>query len=327
MNKSIKIFLKWFVGPLLAIWLFYSLYRQVKDQPDLETAIALIRAAPFGEQAWKFWIVLVMVFINWGLEARKWQLLMRSIQPMSFLTAFKSVLCGVTMSLNTPNRIGEYAGRVLFVKEGHRLQAVSLSVAGGIAQLIITMIMGCAGLAYLLFSKEHNSALMGISAFWLQLFLYGSIFATVLFLFFFFRMGWLIRLLEKLPYSDRFAKYIHVLETFDAKILLRLLFLSFLRYVVFVLQYIFMLQVMQVEQNYWPGFWLTSVMFWIMAIIPSFAIAELGIRGTVAKTLFAYSLNTIGILAVTFHIWFVNLFVPALTGSLLILGLKLKKEK
>ena len=88
-----------------------------------------------------------------------------------------------------------------------------------------------------------------------------------------------------------------------------------------------MLQVMQVEQNYWPGFWLTSVMFWIMAIIPSFAIAELGIRGTVAKTLFAYSLNTIGILAVTFHIWFVNLFVPALTGSLLILGIKLKKEK
>jgi len=69
------------------------------------------------------------------------------------------------------------------------------------------------------------------------------------------------------------------------------------------------------------------VMFWILAIIPSFAIAELGIRGTVAKTLFYYSKNTIGILTVTSGIWFINLFIPAFIGSLLILGIKIKKEK
>jgi hypothetical protein len=112
----------------------------------------------------------------------------------------------------------------------------------------------------------------------------------------------------------------------DAKFLLRLLFLSFLRYLVFVLQYIFMLQIMQVDQDYWQSFWLITVMFWVLAIIPSFAIAELGIRGTVAKTLFAFSKNVIGILAVTFSIWFINLFIPALIGSLLILGFKTKKE-
>ena len=149
---------------------------------------------------------------------------------------------------------------------------------------------------------------------------------TILILVFFFRLNWLIRLLEKMPYSYRFVKYISVLETFDAKILLRLLSLSFFRYIVFVLQYIFMLQLMLVEPQYWPGFWLVSVMFWILAIIPSFAIAELGIRGTVAITLFAYSLNTAGILAVTFSIWFINLFIPALIGSLLIWGIKIKKE-
>ena len=73
-------------------------------------------------------------------------------------------------------------------------------------------------------------------------------------------------------------------------------------------------------------FWLVAVMFWILAIIPSFAIADLGIRGTVARTLFSHSANTIGILAVTFGIWFVNLFIPALIGSLLILGIKIKKD-
>jgi len=327
LNKSIKIFLKWFVGPLLALWLFYSLYRQVTQQPGLPAAWNMIRSAPFGESAWKFWLTVLLVFVNWGIEARKWQLLMGTVQQMGFFTAFKSVLCGVTLSLNTPNRMGEYAGRVLFVQEGHRLQAVSLSIAGSMAQLIITMVMGCMGLLYMLWGLKTGDTAMGLSRFWLMVFIAGSGFGTLVFLLFFFRLGWLVKLLERLPYSQRFSKYISVLENFDAKILLRLLSLSFFRYIVFVLQYIFMLQLMQVEQNYWPGFWLVSVLFWVMAIIPSFAVAELGIRGTVANTLFAYSGNTIGVLAVTFGIWFANLFVPALTGSLLIFGIKIKKEK
>ena len=329
MNKSIKIFLKWFIGPLLAAWLFYSLYQQVKNQPDIDTSIALIKAMPFGKDAWKFWLVIILVFVNWGMEARKWQLLMKPIQSLSFITAFKSVLCGVTLSLNTPNRMGEYGGRILFVKEGNRIKAISVSIAGGMAQLIITMLMGCLGLTYMLFTMDVSDSLMGISVFWLRIFLYGSIFVTVVFIFFFFRLSWLIRLIENLPYAERFSKYINVLETFDAKILLRLLSLSLFRYIVFVLQYIFMLQLLHVENNFWPGFWLVSVMFWILAIIPSFAIAELGIRGTIAKTLFSYgnNINTIGILTVTFGIWFINLFIPALIGSLLILGIKIKKEK
>jgi hypothetical protein len=327
LNKSIKILLKWIIGPLLAVWLFYSLYQQVKAQPDMDTSVALIKALPFGVDAWKFWLVILFVFVNWGLEARKWQLLMKVLQPISFITAFKAVLCGVTFSLNTPNRMGEYGGRILFVDEGKRIKAITLSIAGGMAQLIITMLMGCAGLAYLLLRTGDAVTSMGISVFWLRIFLYGSILGTVIFIFFFFRLSWLVRLLEKLPYSGRFLKYINVLETFDAKILLRLLSISFFRYIVFVLQYIFMLQLLQVEQNMWAGFCIITVMFWILAIIPSFAIADLGIRGTVAKTLFSYSSNTLGILTAVFGIWFVNLFIPALIGSLLILGIKIKKEK
>jgi hypothetical protein len=223
--------------------------------------------------------------------------------------------------------MGEFAGRILFVDEGKRIKAITLSVAGSMAQLIITMLMGCFGLFYLVSNSMNSEMATGIPDVWVHIFLYSSILTAMIFIFFFFRFGWLIQLLKKLPYADRFLKYINVLETFDAKILLRLLSISFLRYAVFVLQYIFMLQLLQVEQNAWISCWITTVMFWILAIIPSFAIAELGIRGTVAKTLFAYSSNTIGILTATFGIWFVNLFIPALIGSLLILGIKIKKEK
>jgi hypothetical protein len=311
----------------LAAWLFYSLYQQLKAQPDLDKVLALMKTIPFGASAWKFWAVLAMVFVNWGLEARKWQMLISTIQPMGFFKAYRSVLCGVTMSLNIPNRMGEYAGRVLFVSKGNRGISVTLSIAGSMAQLIITMLMGTCGLAILYFAGTQTALPEGASFFWLSIILYGSILATILLLLFFFRLGAMTKLLEKLPGARRFIRYILVLKTFDAKILLRLLGLSLVRYLVFVLQYIFMLQLLQVEQNYWQSFWLVSVQFLILAVIPSIAIAELGIRGTVAKTLFAYSSNLMGILAVTFGVWFINLFIPAFIGSLLILGIKIKKDK
>ena len=291
------------------------------------TAWAMIKTVPFGAMAWKFWLVIGMVIINWGIEARKWQLLLRTVQPMGFAKAFKSVLCGVTMSVNIPNRMGEYAGRVLFIDEGKRLTAVSLSIAGGISQLIITVMAGCFGILFMLFSKEAIVLDMGLSFLWLKVFLYASIFIAVVLLLFFFRMGSLVRLAGRLPYGKRIEQYVRVLESFDAKILLRLLSLSLCRYLVFILQYIFMLELMQVERNYWQSFWLVTVLFWLLSIIPSFAIAELGIRGTIAKILFGYSKNLVGILAVTFTIWFINLFIPALIGSFLILGIKLKKDK
>ena len=116
LNKNIKIIFKYVLAPLLGIWLFYSLYKQIRDQTNLHQSILLMKEAPFGKMAWKFWAVIVMVFINWGLEARKWQVLLEPIQKMSFIRAFKSVLGGLALSLNTPNRMGEYGGRILYVK-------------------------------------------------------------------------------------------------------------------------------------------------------------------------------------------------------------------
>lgn len=328
LNKSIKIIINWVIGPVLAVWLFYSLYQQVKGQEGLADAWLIIKAMPFGAQAWKFWLVFLLVFVNWGIESKKWQLLIQLLQPMRFSTAVKAVLSGVTFSLNTPNRIGEYGGRMLYVEEGKRIQSVSLSIAGSISQLIITVVMGCGGLLYLLLQMNESSVIMGLNAFWLRMALYLSSGTAIMLLLFFFKLGWLIRLIDKLPYAEKFAKYINVLERFEAKLLLRLLFLSLLRYVVFVLQYIFMLQLTTVDVGWWQSFWLVSVLFLVLAIVPSFAIADLGIRGKFGVALLnLYSTNVVGIIAATFGIWFINLFIPAIIGSLLILGKKIIKEK
>jgi len=328
-TKNIKIIFKYIIAPLLGAWLFYSLYKQINEQPNLQQSIDLIKEAPFGSQAWKFWIVIALVFINWGFEAKKWQVLLKTIQHLSFFTAYKSVLSGVTLSLNTPNRIGEYGGRILYVQEGSRIKAISLSIAGSISQLIITLIIGCGGLIHLIFFRDNNQeSIMGLSVFWLRTLLLLSSGASMITILFYFRLPWLIKLVEKIPAVAKYVQYISVLEGFTPKLLLRLLLLSFLRYLVFVIQYILLLQVLQVEVSWQQGFWLITVLYLVMAILPSFAIADLGIRGKFSVELLGlYSANTIGIIGTTFGIWFINLFIPAIAGSILILGTKIFKER
>lgn len=327
-RKNIKIIFKYIIAPLLGAWLFYSLYKQIKGQPDLQQSIDLIKEAPFGKQAWKFWFVIALVFVNWGFEAKKWQVLLRTLQPVSFFTAYKSVLSGVTLSINTPNRIGEYGGRILYVQEGKRIKAISLSIAGSISQLIITLVMGCCGLIYIIFYQgDSHTLVMGLPAFWLKTLLFLSACATAIIVLFYFRLSWLIKLIEKIPAAEKYVQYISVLDSFNAKLLLRLLFLSFLRYIVFVIQYILLLQVLDVSILWINGFWIISILFLVLAIVPSFAIADLGIRGKFSTELLSfYSTNTVGIIGTTFGIWFINLFIPALAGSLLILGIKFFKD-
>ena len=155
-TKNIKIIFKYIIAPLLGAWLFYSLYKQINEQPNLQQSIDLVKEAPFWSQSWKFWIVIALVFINWGFEAKKWQVLLKTIQRITLFTAYKSVLSGVTLSLNTPNRIGEYGGRILYVQEGSSIKAISLSIAGSISQLIITLIIGCGGLIHLIFFRNNH---------------------------------------------------------------------------------------------------------------------------------------------------------------------------
>ena len=328
-NRKLKIIIRYVVGPLLGAWLFYSLYQQIRGQPHLRDSLVLMKDAPFGKSSWKFWLVILLALVNWGIEARKWQVLLKPLQSIRFLRAYRSVLSGLALSLNTPNRMGEYGGRILYVKEGSRLKAISLSIAGSISQLIVTLALGCGGLVYLIyFSNLQTEYVMGLSLYWIKFLLLVSSIITGFLILFFFRLSWLIKLLEKIPYSSRFTQYLNVLEQFTAKILLRLLSLSFFRYLVFVLQYILLLQLLHVEIFWFDCFWIISILFLVLAIVPSFAIADLGIRGKFSTALLSlYSANIVGILGTTFGIWCINLFIPAFAGSILILGIKFFKEK
>jgi hypothetical protein len=314
LNKSIKIFLNYFLGPVIFIWLTISIFRQIRQQPDLEQNLALVRDAAVGNMAWKFWAVFVLMLLNWGIEARKWQVLLLPLEKLSLGRSFKAILSGVAFAMNTPNRIGEYAGRVLYVSEGKRIRAVSLTIAGSFSQLIITLFFGVIGIWILRDLFLHNEYISSFSI-WLKFLEAILVFITVICFMIYFRIGWIV-------------KHISVLEDLSVRILLRVLSLSIGRYVVFIIQYNLLLQVMNVEVGWWEGFWLVSVLFLWLAIWPTIALLELGLRWEYSILLFSMvSNNTVGIYAVATGIWFINLVLPALAGSLFMLGFRIFKVR
>lgn len=328
-NKNIKLLFKFFLVPFLAGWLFYSLYRQILNQPHLHESWELIKAVPTARDAWKFWLAVILVFFNWGTESMKWRLLLKPLETITFSRAFKSVLSGVTLSVNTPNRIGEYGGRLLYVSEGNRLKSIPLSIAGSISQLIITLFSGSIALCYtLFFVLPPNDGLSVISRKWLIILTIVSAVTTIVLSALFIKISWLIRFIQRIPGGKKLAPYIDTVGQFPIKILLSLILLSLFRYIIFILQYQLLLQALNVGIGWTPGMLMTALLFLLLAIIPSFAIADLGIRGALSVALFGiYSTNLLGIAGAAFGIWVLNLFIPALAGSIMILSIKFFKEK
>jgi MFS family permease len=264
--------------------------------------------------------------VNWSLEALKWKLSVSNVQPITFFRSLKAIFSGLSFSITTPNRMGEYFGRMLYMDDGKRLKIISLTILGSLSQLIITILFGLSGLLILQVDIDK----LNLPS-WLQwvknIGIIGGAIGFVFLTVFYFRIGWLVRWIDKIPAIKKYIWLINELEKADTTLLMRLLSISMLRYLVFTTQYFLLFRFFGVDVNWWQGFWAIAIVFFIMAIIPSIELFEVAGKTFVTQEIFAiFTVNNLAIGFVTTTIWFINLFVPAAIGSLLILGIKFFKK-
>ena len=325
LNKSIKIFFNYFLGPLLFAWLLFSIYRQVAAQPQLAQSWQHIRQSLTSYKIMALVAVLVLMLANWSVEAIKWKLSVSAIHPVSFGQSFKAILSGVSFSVTLPNRIGEYAGRLMFLPEGKRLKAIANTIAGSISQLLITLISGFVGLAVL---KPDLASADWFDIRWYNFLFYAVLAVTLVLTVLYFGMAHISRWLEQKAQNSRYRYLIQSLKTFNVQLLLLLLLLSLLRYVIFVAQYFLLFALFEVHASAGVVWSVMSVVFLILAVVPTIALVEIGLRGKISLQLMAlFTANGLGVVLTSVSIWFINLIVPALAGSVLILSIKVFKRK
>jgi len=328
-HKQFKVILNYIIGPLLFIILAIVIYTKIKEQQDLSEKLQTVKGIFIKQNTLQLFFLFLLLCANWGLESRKWQLLMRPIECVSFLTSVKAILSGLALSLFLPNGFGEYPARALYMKEGNRLRSVALNIAGSMAQLIITLIAGIISLIYLRnYSWQAKPQMQGLSMLWLNGIISMIISGTVLLILIYFRLSWLTKLFEKIPFVYKYRHFIQSLETFHWKELTRILYLSFLRFIVFVVQYIIVLQLLHVKIDLADAVCTTCVLFLVLAVLPTIPFADVGIRSEAGTQLFGLlTPDVFGIVATTSLIWFINLIIPSIAGSLFLLNVKIFRKR
>jgi len=324
MNKNIKIFINYFLGPLLFAWLTYSIYRQIVKQPQLEESWFSIRRSFQSYKITYLVLALILIVVNWGLETWKWMISVRTFYPVKFLQAFKAVLSGVSFSVTMPNRVGEYLGRIMYLPEGNRLKTISVTLVGSFAQLLITIIIGTLGLIILKPSLLLQFPQLKI---WYQFIVYGMIILVAVMLLIYFNVAGTVNLFNRWIRNQKYVYLVEALRKFHTALLIQMLVLSFLRYLIFVIQYILIFHLFEVNVAADTIATVMSVVFLAMAVIPSIALVEVWLRGEISiKLMGLFSLNTLGIGFTSVTVWFINLILPAIAGSLLLLSLRVFKN-
>lgn len=314
--KSISLFLKAAIA-LASLWYIYS---KAFQQNDL--------AALFSFDASRsYFLALCVVFMlfNWSLEALKWQMLVSRIEQTRFLKALQGVLCGLTVSIFTPNRAGEFAGRIFLLQKANRVEAALLTFAGNAAQLFITFLMPVLG--FIVWHLSNTGFFSGVEIlaadesdyYTSEGILSGTFLVSLLTFIFTVSAGALLML-----FRDKFRnRYVQTVKSISSREWWRLLLLAFSRYVIFFFQFYFLLLLFEVDVTLKNAFIMIPLVFFVITAVPTFALTEIGVRGTAALVFFSMiSANSDGILSAALLLWFVNLALPALAGLYFVFELR-----
>ena len=267
-------------------------------------------------------IVLFLMFLNWFLEALKWRYMISKIEKVSIYTSLKAVFAGITVSSFTPNRVGEYGGRVFYLEKADRLKGVIITFIGSMSQLLITILFG--SISFIILSEllfESKVLFSAISKFKLLVFLLLFLFNVFIF-YFFYNVHSFISFFNLNKYINRFKQYIQTFTIYNSSELTNILLFSFSRYIVFSIQFLILLNVFEIDSSTFHSMLSVMLIFLFVSIIPTIVVAEIGVRGSVAIYVFSlFTINSIGVFSSTLLLWIINLVIPSLIGIYFVFNL------
>lgn len=242
----------------------------------------------------------ITAFLNWFFEVLKWKNILKPLS-IGFGKAWASILQGLAVGFITPNRVGEFAGRVKVFSKELRWKVAARSWQSSIHQALITWSATWVALGYL-----FNHLILGLGV-------------TVIFNFV------IITLLNRTD-GVFLKKVLHWLKKDDQNtnwfkqpfIHWSTYGCSLLRYFLFLGQYAFVLLTLGIQLDIELIVALVALQFTLMHFVPNIGLAELGVREVIAVILFNWVSDSTGIVALgTFLVWIFNLFIPTLIGVLM----------
>ncbi|MGV3546660.1 MAG: hypothetical protein ACO1N4_06330 [Pedobacter sp.] len=318
MTSSYKKILATFIKVAVVAFAFWFIYNKLTKHNDLKEFVKLLDAISNQQ----IWMVLGSVFLlmlfNWGLEAVKWKQLIARVEQISLWRAVESVFCGLTWAVFTPNRLGEYGGRVFFLSPKRRIIGVVAMTVGNIGQLVLTNVFGAIAVCvfvhrFIPLEPIIFAAVCGVAA----------VFA-LFFLIFYFNIRWLNGLLLSIRFTRKYKKFYSVLARYRKRELLQILLFCLARYAVFTTQYIIMFLWLIPNLSVADIMMLVPILFFVQSTLPSLDLLDIGIRSVTALFFFKYvTTQNTAVVACIASIWLINIIIPAILGSYFVFKLNI----
>jgi uncharacterized membrane protein YbhN (UPF0104 family) len=316
-RKTANQLLRLTIMSLTLVFLYHQLFRKTGTEQWLDMIEPLLKPGPASTY---FIMALALLPFNILLETVKWQLIINPLEKVPLTSALAAVLAGVSVSMFLPNRVGDYLGRIFVLSKANPAKAVLLTLIGSLSHWLIIGVAGAAALLFLLPDLQFLHYLPPSLAFWTALSI--SIIVIGLGTTLYFNLRLLRRVFSgRNDWMHHIEKLLGVYDLLSNKRLLAALMISAARYFVYCSQFYLLILAFGFNLSFSTGLALISLIYLLMTWIPTIAISELGIRGSVAVAVFAMyfgessTQTSMVVLAASSMLWLINLALPALMGA------------
>ena len=257
--------------------------------------------------------LLLFSILNWFFEIKKWHLLINHSQKVSFLNAVIQSLASLTVSLITPNRIGEYGAKAIYFKKPLRKQVLVLNLVGNLSQLLITLFFGVIGLVFFIqlfnIHLPIESTLIVIGFTLLSLFLFWI----------FYKKGISIK-------GHSLSSLMSFISKIPSSIIVKTSFYSLIRYIIFSHQFYYLLMIFKIDITYPDALFSIFMMYFLASIIPMLSLFDVVIKGSIAIWVFSFfNCEEIVVLSIVLIMWVFNFVIPSIVGSYFVLTFNTNK--
>ena len=301
----------------IVVGAFYFIYSKLAENENLQFSDFILFLKKNNTFSLKnITILLILSLFNWFFEIIKWQYLVKTIKQISFRSALEQSLGGLTASLITPNRIGDYGAKAIYFSKQLRTKVVLLNLLGNMAQMTITTLFGVVGVIIFVNRYDIDINYYKVAKF-VSLLLLISLFAV---------LGIKQKRFKIKGFS--FTQVIDFIKSLSFDTRFRNLLLSLVRYLIFSFQFYYLLTMFGVDVEYTKAMVVITSMYLLASIVPSISIFDVVVKGSIAVFLFGYvEVNELTILSIITLMWLLNYVVPSVFGSYFVLNFKLPQPK
>jgi hypothetical protein len=242
-------------------------------------------------------IAIILVWVNWYFEWKKWMDGMKAIFPFSKEILNKGFYAGMLAGFVTPSALGNFLGRITAVNKEWKSKVVATTFMGNGAQFIVSLSHGFISVIVL-------DSLPFFS---------NSVFMNITLLICVLVVGLVYLFVEDISITKKFLiKKVPSIMSVTKGLRIRFLLWSSIRYLVFSFQFYLIIKAFEINTSLEVWFWIWQVYLWT-TLSPSIFMGKMFIRETMAIFILSFAGVELPIALISsILIWLFNNALPSL---------------